>query len=174
LAPLDLDLLEHGFSHIPGTCGESMAQAAAICFERNEHTSGAVLRVDGRFQEEYMVTWSIVLTEAMRRFWNDPEEATEQGACGLAILLIRSLTGLTVLERSRKGTGFDWWLGEEDNLFQGKARLEVSGILRGSASQLNKRMAAKKKQIERSDSSGLTAYIVVVEFSTPRAKVIER
>jgi hypothetical protein len=49
-----------------------------------------------------------------------------------AILLMRALTGYTVIERSRKGTGFDWWLGTEDNLFQGKVRLEVSGILRGT------------------------------------------
>jgi hypothetical protein len=162
------------FSHIPEASGENLAQAAAICFEHTNHFSGVVLRVDGTYEKEFTVTWSVVLTDAMRRFWNDLDEATEQGAYGLAFLLIRSLTGFSIIERSRKGTGFDWWLGEEDNLFQGKARLEVSGILHGNARQLNKRVLAKKKQTKRSDDSGLTAYIVVVEFSTPRAKVIKR
>jgi hypothetical protein len=47
-------------------------------------------------------------------------------------MLIRQLTQFTVIERSRKGTGFDYWLGSEDEAgelpFQNKVRLEVSGI----------------------------------------------
>ena len=50
----------------------------------------------------------------------------------------------TVIHRSRKGTGFDYWLGDEKNEdelpLQSKARLEVSGIRRADAkeSELNK------------------------------------
>ncbi len=39
---------------------------------------------------------------------------------------------------------------------------------------MNERMKARIAQTERSDPSGLTAYVVVVEFSAPRAKVIRR
>ena len=68
----------------------------------------------------------------MRRTHNDLQDATEAGACGLAILLVQLFVGYTVVERSVKGTGFDYWLGSEnDALFQNKARLEASGILRG-------------------------------------------
>jgi hypothetical protein len=114
------------------------------------------------------------VSEAMRRYWNDPDEIAEQGAHAVALLLVRSLAGLTVLERSRKGTGFDWWLSPEDNLFQATARLEVSGIMRGSARRLNERLRVRITQTERSDPSGLTAYVAVIEFSAPRAKVIRR
>jgi hypothetical protein len=107
----------------------------------------------------------------MRRYWNDLEEATEQGATGLALLLLRSLCGYTVVERSRKGTGFDWWLGTDDDLFQAKARLEVSGLLRGSNRRFNSRMTARKKQTRRSARSRLVAYVVVTEFGTPRSRV---
>jgi hypothetical protein len=118
--------------------------------------------------------WSVDVTEAMRRYWNDPEETAEQGAYALAFLMLRSLVGLTVLERSRKGTGFDWWLAPEDNLFQATARLEVSGLMSGSVKRVNGRLKAKLTQTERSDPSGLTAYVAVVEFGTPRAKVVQR
>src|SRR5438105_9337121 len=100
----------------------------------------------------------------MRRYWNDLEEATEQGAYGLAILLVRALIGYTVIERACKGTGFDWWLGNDDNSLQRMARLEVSGILQGEAWRVRSRVAAKVVQTERSNSSGLAAYVVVVEF----------
>ena len=109
-----------------------------------------------------------------RRFWNDLEEATQHGAYAVAILLVRALTGYTVIERSRKGTGFDWWLGTEDNLFQGKARLEVSGILHGTTRRINGRIKARVGQTTQSDNLALPAYVVVVEFGTPRAKVVQR
>ncbi|MFN6464941.1 MAG: hypothetical protein RMZ41_024410 [Nostoc sp. DedVER02] len=47
-------------------------------------------------------------------------------------MLIRQLTEFTVIERSRKGTGFDYWLGSEEETgelpFQNKVRLQVPGI----------------------------------------------
>jgi hypothetical protein len=58
-----------------------------------------------------------------------------------------------------------------DNLFQGKARLEVSGILRGTTRRINSRIKARMGQTRQSDNLALTAYVVVVEFGTPRAKV---
>jgi hypothetical protein len=114
------------------------------------------------------------VTEAMRRYWNDPDETVEQGAYALALLMLRALAGLTVLERSRKGTGFDWWLASEDNLFQAAARLEVSGIMRGSARRVNGRLKERLAQTERSDPSRLTAFVAVVEFGGPTAKVVRR
>src|SRR4051812_4992081 len=78
------------------------------------------------------------------------------------------------LTQSRKGTGFDWWLAAEDNLFQAAARLEVSGIMRGSARRVNGRLKDRMAQTERSDRSGLTAFIAVIEFGRPLAKVVRR
>ena len=151
-----------------------LAQAAVICLDHQTHTSAVRLVVDGAFTAPFTLSWSEEVTEAKRRFWNDLEEATQQGAYAVAILLIRALTGYTVIERSRKGTGFDWWLGSEDNLFQGKARLEVSGILRGTKRRFNSRVKARLGQTKQSDNLSLTAYVVVVEFGTPRAKVAQR
>ena len=151
-----------------------MAQAAVVCLDDQGHRSGVLLTIEGTFTAEFILSWSQRVTRANRRFWGDLEEATEQGAQAVAILLIRALTGFTIIERSRKGTGFDWRLGNEDNLFQGKARLEVSGILRGSRKRINARIKARIEQTAQSDDLALPAYVVVVEFGTPRAKVHER
>ncbi|MEB3337992.1 MAG: hypothetical protein VKJ46_11045, partial [Leptolyngbyaceae bacterium] len=81
------------------------------------------------------------------------------------------LTNLTVIERSRKGTGFDYWLGIQDSAsilpFQRMARLEVSGIRKGHQGQINARVKQKTEQTRPSDAQGLPAYIIVVEFSRP-------
>lgn len=99
------------------------------------------------------------------------EEATEYGAVGLAILLVLRHTEHTVLKRARKGTGFDYWLGPADrHPFHHKARLEVSGLLKGSAATIRARVRQKVEQTKLSART-LPAYIVVVEFSTPQCAV---
>jgi hypothetical protein len=173
-APLTLEDLSVNFPHIPPECGTVLVQSAVLCLEGQGHKSGALLTVRGSFNTAFRLLWSMDVTEAMRRYWNDPDETAEQGAYGLALLMLRSLTRLTVLERSRKGTGFDWWLASEDNLFQAAARLEVSGIMRGSARRVNGRLKERMAQTERSDPSRLTAYVAVVEFGGPMAKVVRR
>jgi hypothetical protein len=55
--------------------------------------------------------------------------------------------------------------------FQRMARLEVSGIRKGSRSQINARVKQKTEQTRASDAEGLPAYIIVVEFSRPISTV---
>jgi hypothetical protein len=89
----------------------------------------------------------------------------------LPSLLVIDRTEYTVIERSRKGTGFDYWLGTEaDTLFQNKARLEVSGIRSGDAHDIRRRTKQKRRQI-RPAAEALQAFVIVVEFGTPRAQV---
>lgn len=173
-APLALEDLTGDFPHIPPECGAVLVQSAVLCLEGQGHKSGTLLTVQGSFDATFRLLWSMDVTEAMRRYWSDPDEAAEQGAYALALLVLRALTGLTVLERSRKGTGFDWWLAAEDNLFQAAARLEVSGIMRGGTRRVNGRLKERLAQTERSDPSGLTAFVAVIEFGRPTAKVVRR
>jgi hypothetical protein len=113
----------------------AIAEAGAICLTDEAHQPGVVINVEGEFSTTFKLEWQPV-TEQIRRCWNDEEYTTEQAAYGIAFLLILQLTNLTVIERSRKGTGFDYWLGTKDSTaalpFQRMARLEVSGIRKGS------------------------------------------
>ena len=101
------------------------------------------------------------------------QEATEYGAICLAIWSVHETTDYKVIRRSPKLTGFDYWLGDkaDDYPFQDKARLEISGILKGTNSQIKQRMNEKLKQTNRTDHLNLPAVITVVEFSNPLAKI---
>jgi hypothetical protein len=134
---LRIDDLNDGLPAITAEFGASLAQAAAVCLESQNHSSGVELRLTGR--RTFVLQWTPA-TEQMRRCWNEAVEATEFGACGIAFLLILKLTEFTIIERSRKGTGFDYWLGRDDQLFQKKARLEISGILKGDKSAFSVRL----------------------------------
>jgi hypothetical protein len=167
---LNLQSLSRGLPAITPAFGAAIAEAGAICLTDEDHKPGAALEVEGEFSTTFKLDWQPV-TEQTRRCWNDEEYTTEQAAYGVAFLLILRLTNLTVIERSRKGTGFDYWLGIQDSTaglpFQRMARLEVSGIRKGNRSQINARVKQKAEQTRASDAQGLPAYIIVVEFSSP-------
>lgn len=170
---IDVSDLQQGLPAITPSFGAALAEASAICLSDQEHKQRVVLEVKGDFEDRYLLLWPEV-TEQMRRCWNDKEYTTEQGAYGIALLLIQRLTDFTVIERSRRGTGFDYWLGttskSEDLPFQKSARLEVSGIRRGGASQIRTRATLKMAQVKSTDSPVL-AYVAIIEFSQPLAWV---
>jgi hypothetical protein len=79
------------------------------------------------------------------------------------------LTSYTEFETSDVGTGFDFWLTTPDEVAIG-SRLEISGISKSSkTNNVNYRSTQKKKQVQKSDYWGQTAYICIIEFSTPKA-----
>jgi len=174
---LVLTKLREGLPAITSEYGAALSQAGAVCFQDQNHTNGVELKVNGTFNAKFNVHWQEV-TDQMLRCWNDLEFTTEQAAYGVAFLLMRDLAGYTVIRRSRKGTGFDYWLGSEENegdlLFQDKARLEVSGIRKGGSSRLGARVTQKLNQVTPSDGLLLPAYIVVVEFGTPISQVVKK
>jgi len=125
---IELTALQEGLPALTPAAGLQLAEAAAICLEEQGHGREIVLNVSGTWVRRYRLIRPAV-TDQMRRCYNDADEATEWGACGIALLLLHYLTGFAVVERSRRGTGFDYWLGEGDTSpFQRKAKLEESGV----------------------------------------------
>jgi hypothetical protein len=168
---IDLNTLGSGLPAITPEVGRALAQAGAICFESEGHSSGKQLSIKGKYQAALAVLWPPINDQALR-CWNDPEYTTEHGAVAVAILLVRKFAGFSVIERSRKGTGFDYWLGDEnDNPFQNMARLEISGIRNGSELIVKRRVKDKLKQTTPSDGTALPAFIIVVEFGTPMSEI---
>jgi hypothetical protein len=53
-------------------------------------------------------------------------------------------------------------------------RLEISGINSGSNNDVDRRVRQKLTQTDRSDSLGLPAYVVVVEFGKPCSQVVKK
>lgn len=178
----DIDLVDLGKGMIGLTpaVGESFAEAASVCLQGQNHSSPAAMELHHRrtqTKSTIMVTWRSA-DDTVRRTWNDPIEATEYGACGIAALIVRELKGLSIVRRSARGTGFDFWLGETvstesgGSLFQESARLEVSGVLRGSPAIISRRVRQKRRQAMKSAGT-LPASVVVVEFNKPQSRIGE-
>lgn len=168
---LDLNELGKGLPAITPFWGRVLAEVAGVCLESQGHAQLAAIVVRGYIDDEFRLSWPQV-TEQARRTWNDPEEATEYGATAIAVLLARQELGYSAIERSPKGPGIDYWLGEESDTLSLKrmARLEISGIRVGSTAQVRARVRQKLRQTSPSDGP-LPVFVVVVEFSTPTAEV---
>ena len=131
------------------------------------------MTVSGTLSSHAMPVVSQATTQQARNCYADPEFAAEFGAYGIAILLIERLTEFTVVERSRKGTGFDYWLGPKGDaqpLFQDKQKLEVSGVLDGDESELRRRLRMKLEPLRRGGVP-LPGYGMVVHFAAPETRV---
>ncbi|MEM1324894.1 MAG: hypothetical protein AAGI23_03010 [Bacteroidota bacterium] len=161
-------------SYVPSKrMSDFLSEAASVCLENQNHSQGVELKVTGALEGNIQLSWEET-TQQIRDNWSDLQEATEYGATCIAILLLQEMTDLKVIRRSPKGTGFDYWLGnkkDNDFPFQEKAVLEVSGILKGTPSQVNQRLKEKMIQTEQSDDLKLPVYVIVVEFSTPVCKI---
>lgn len=177
---LAIDLRELALGIAPGLsahAGGSLAEAAAVCLEHNKHVVGVKLEIAGNFTDNIPLNWEPT-TEQIRQTHADLQDATEDGACGVAIVLAKRLLGKDVLRKSYKGKnrdyGFDYWLGDpgtENNIpFAGDTRLEVSGILNGTTQQLQSRLREKIAQVQRSGNV-FPGIAIVVMFSRPIAKI---
>lgn len=152
----------------------SFAEAAAVCLARY-HEKKVNVVVLGDLQSEFELVWGQV-SEEQRNSYNDLEEATEDGAYCLAIWVIEKLTEYHTLRKSQKQTGIDFFLNHKTDTQNPKpqARLEVSGILKGTTSKIKARLNQKIAQSMQSDDLEIPAFIIIVEFSKPSITVKKR
>ena len=170
---ISLASLAKGLGNLTPACGALMAEAAAVCLDDQGHGLSMPLSIDGDF-DEVMTLRREPVDERARWSHNDAERATENGAYGVSLLALQELTGLTVLLQSRRGSGFDFWLGPDSGfLFQTGVRLEVSGIRRGNEISIRRRLRSKLRQTEQTQHLA-PVYVAVVEFSRPTVRVVKR
>jgi len=158
-----------------GKCA-ALAEAAAVCLESQKHTSGIKLSIEGDYTDNISITWDAIDLKT-RQSWQNLSESVEEAAYGLAIIVIWELTSYKIIKQSFKGSGFDYWLSkkQEDIFpFQETARLEVSGILHGTTSQINQRLKEKLEQTKKSDNLDISAFVIIAEFSRPIIKIKQR
>ena len=195
-----LNLNELAAGEHPGITAEKgaeLAQAGAVCLEERGHAQGVMLTVRGSVSNSYRLDWTSVTPQA-RRTWADDDEATEDGAACIAALVANREIGQAVVVRAARRrqrhqpTGFDYWLGDDniantseaervatdslatfldDGGLVVRTRLEVSGIRNDNDSVIRTRVRRKLRQMDRSDTLGLPAYAIVVEFGRPLAEV---
>lgn len=178
---LNLDVL---FEEIPGISPTRRAfyrEAAIVGLKRQGYSSGIKLKVEGEFEEIVQLVWYQDIDNTIVNSWRDEVQIAHFGAVGIALLLVKELLGFQSFEEGVIGTGIDFWMGkgvfQKDyvSFIEREARLEISGIISAQeGNTVNMRVGRKKKQMEVSDHVNLTGWIVVVEFSTPKSKIVQK
>lgn len=150
--------------------GADLHENCVVMLHRCNHVPPTRMPLVGQKEDDVNIQWCDTYSEQMERTYADHQANTERSAIAISALLAKELTGLSVVMRSRKGTGFDYYLGKEDyELYRPSARLEISGIEKESPSNsIHGRFKQKTEQIAVSNALGLPAYISIVEFSTPK------
>lgn len=84
-----LDMNTLGVDFAPGVSpgrGSAMAEAGSVCLELQGHTSVVSLQVQGDAVHSDQLR-CLAVDNQMRWSWADEQEATEEGAAGIALLL---------------------------------------------------------------------------------------
>ncbi len=168
---LDLETLRDGILGLTPEFGSFCLQACTVCLENSNHLNGVNATLTETYSDSLQLNRTSTVNQQVSRNWKDLQEATEYGATAIAILLANELTEFSCIERSSKGLGFDYWLGVEDDfgLFQNKAKLEISGILKETdTNNLESRIKIKENQTMKSAYLNMKAHICVTEFSNPK------
>jgi len=169
---LNLDILNEGQIGLTSKVAGFYLEGLVYCLMSHGHSSGTFLEISGEFEETIELIWSDDLTEQMKQSWNDSLEASEYGATGIAILLIKFILDLEVLQRNIQGEKTDYKIGNPINM-NITAFLEVSGIFSETPTNtINVRVRKKIEQVEKR-LKNLPAYIIVTEFSKPKSKIIK-
>lgn len=171
-----LDALIKGELGLTPSCGSYFAEAAFYCLHVHSHPNPVRLSLSGDMSGSGTLEWAKV-SDAHHRTHADLQEAAEFGACAIGIVIAVQLTGVCGVERSVKGTGVDFWLvkdSDDRGIFQRSARLEASGILKGTQSTIEARVSQKLAQTKPTDGTGLLAYVAVVEFGSPEARLVAK
>lgn len=170
IMPIDITDIRKGLPGISSVAATQLYEAFEVCMHESGHQETVTLKMAGLTDEDITICWEDHVDEQIARTYADMAYTTEHGAVCLSVMLTTALTPHTIIERSRKGTGIDYWLGDKDSLlFQKKARLEISGILKGDDALMKSRHHAKTRQADKSDGHNIPAYISVIEFSRPKA-----
>lgn len=188
---IDLEQLRNGVGCLDPVHCSATCRAAQVALSEAGHPVSVRCEVED--QETPLFTVVLQWTELEKlstiSSWRQRQRLGEWAAEGIAFLMVEQFTPYTVVDQSEVdtrpggGTGIDYYLGAKENLDcddaddfpQHLARLEVSGILRPSASNsLKARVSDKIERTKKSDSDGTPAYIIVVEFETPVMNFTQR
>ena len=141
------------------------AEAVRVCLDRH-HTSRAEFRLtdNGRI-EKAIAEWETADART-KGAWANRDDATRDGAYGLALASVEIMRGLVAVSRAETRTGADYYLGARDAVLEdleASIRLEVSGTDEGGQSAINSRLKQKLEQANEGRSN-LPAMASVVGF----------
>ncbi len=156
--------------------GESVyyKNACVAVLDDNGHSNGVHLSV---FHDSgckfYELEWEGEVSDRHRKAHANLSRAAEDGACVLAMLLIKDLTPYNTIEKAAYGTNVDYYVApnqcNNDLIFNNTKRLEVSGICKEDGKNtVQKRLQEKIDRVK----SDLPTYYCVIDFGFPWAAMV--
>lgn len=151
-----------------------MEEAIVMCMREHHHLSGIPCDIKD-FTEVLAraeIVWVKEFTDRIARAFGSTSRAAELAGEGIAILTILAMTDYTIIERSIKGTGVDFWLGNigssTEEIVQRAARMEVKGRTQiESDGKIRSAVRKGMKQTVRSAATKLPVCVILTEFSRP-------
>lgn len=146
---------------------QAYAQAAAVCLEEHCISPTDFTVTAGSEASLRQLDWPLP-DEGARASWANTDDATRDGAYSLGLAAVEAELGLVAIARSDVRTGCDYYVGGMGSDLEDAYRLEISGLRRGEAHDVQTRLREKVRQAARGNSS-LPAFACAVGF---RAKLI--
>ena len=168
------DALCGGKLGLTPAAGAFLSESAEFCLFKNEHPEPVTLNITGDAETNGVLHWSRPDEKTAETTYGNHKEAAEDGAYAVAIVVLTQLEKFPAVAKSPVGTGMDYWMTGDDDAEIFLARLEVSGIFKGSSNQIGSRLQTKLEQTKASDDTKLPAYAAIVEFGSPEIRVSKR
>ena len=163
-----------------------MRSSCTVSLAVHGHVTGVPLpaRITGEDCDVRLLWTDGVAPEEFHKF-GDVSRRVDWGVQAIAILLVHHLMGYQVVDQSRTGNGFDYFLSsvgtDPDLPFNDTVRLEVSGIhAETPGNTLQQRASRKIKRLDAfasADPQGfddVAVVVCVVDFANPRALAVMR
>lgn len=149
--------------------GLGFEEAARVCLDRH-HSSPVIFDIrDNAKETQAELTW-IPAGKELEGAWGNEIDATEAGACALALATVELNRGLVAIRRAETRSGADYYVdapGTDANDLETAIRLEISGTSDTSATVLEGRLKQKLAQTAKG-ASNLPAIATVVGFAQSR------
>ena len=127
----------------------SLNEAARVCLSRHHDSPTGVDIHHGGDESTVSVDWQPPTTGEQRAF-ADSTRTTELGAEACALAAVELTTGLIAVERSRRGTGADYLVGDSEpdtDDAENLTRLEIAGRDSISPASLERLLDDKTRQV---------------------------
>jgi hypothetical protein len=168
------EALRTGKLGLTPAAGAFLSESAEFCLSKNDHPHPVTLNISGDTETSGVLRWSPPDEKSAEKTYGNQKEAAEDGAYAVAIVVVTQLERFPGVAKSPIGTGVDYWVTGNDDAEIFLARLEVSGIFKGSPTQISSRLETKLEQTKASDATKHPAYAAIVEFVSPEIRVSKR
>lgn len=151
---------------------DCFCEAARVCLDRHHQPPAAFAIQDNGSGSSATVDWAKSDAKCRAAYANETD-TTEWGAYACALAATELTRGLVALRRAETGTGADYYLappGTTLDDLENCVRLEVSGIDKGTARDVDVRLLQKIAQA-RAGASNLPALATVVGFKAQKIAV---